>query len=490
MPLELIARLRTHAASRPDAPALRDRDADDRIRICTYAELLERAEVVADRLRQEFPPGSVVLVCYFNQPEYVFAFCGALLAGATVFPVHPASTPADLRTAARDARAAALIGVESARAALADMGIRWIEPATEKRHRQDDSAVEFSDSAQLLLQSSGTTGPPHIVLRSGRALDAVARNVVQAVDLTADDNVLALIPMCHSYGVENALLAPLHAGACLTLCRTFDAARFVQRIREDRVTVFPGVPTMFELLAQQPCDEPLPLRCAYAAGANLPPGVVEGFRNRFGVPVGQLYGMTEIGSVTFNDPAAANFDATNVGLPLEGVRVRIVDPETRDLARPLPPDAEGEVAVSAPSMLAGYIDPNTGECETPPDLCEGFLFTGDLGRVDNRGRLSITGRKKLVVDIAGQKVNLVEVEQAIAAYPGVRVCAVAAVAVTQTVYRLKAAVVAETGVAANFLEGLRVHLRETLAPHKVPRLIELREDLPRSPTGKVLRHRL
>jgi len=196
--------------------------------------------------------------------------------------------------------------------------------------------------------------------------------------------------------------------------------------------------------------------------------------------------MTEIGSVTFNDPCDDSLDPASVGLPMAGVRVRIVDPTKKNLNEPLPPNEEGEVVVSAPSMLTGYLD-DDAVCKAPSEMRDGFFFTGDLGRHDAQGRLTITGRLKLVIDVGGHKVNLLEVERVLQAHPAVAACVVVPVPVSRTVSRLKALVELESGGPAPTSDELRSAIRAKLSAYKVPRMIEFHDKLPRSPTGKILR---
>jgi long-chain acyl-CoA synthetase len=385
------------------------------------------------------------------------------------------------------------------------------------------SAATGGVGARLLLQSSGTTGPPRIVERSGRSLDAVARNVAEAVGLRADDRVLGATAIHHSYSIENVLLAPIWAGCTAHLCPGIAAFRATDPRVEPAITVIPGVPALFEMLTASAAPAPFatgrtqtdregarthpervrtdtgtaespgsPLRAvrrAYSAGATLPRQVVRAMHERFGLHIGQLYGMTEIGSVTFNDPDEPDHDPMSVGRPMSGVRIRVVDPSTQRLDEPLPPGTEGEVAVSAPSMLTGYLRDDAPVGEPPAAMRDGFLLTGDLGRLDERGRLTITGRIKLVVDVGGSKVNLLEVEQAVCAHESVRECVVVSAAVSATVSRLKAYVVPREGATFR-IEEVRAFLKSRLSPHKIPRSFEVRDSFPRSPTGKILRHAL
>jgi long-chain acyl-CoA synthetase len=205
----------------------------------------------------------------------------------------------------------------------------------------------------------------------------------------------------------------------------------------------------------------------YSAGGPLPGPVRDRFSSRFGVRVGQLYGMTEIGSVTFNDPNGASFDPSSVGSAMNDVSIRIA--------------SDGEVIVRAPSMLSEYI----GE---PLPLIDGHFRTGDLGQLDVHGRLTITGRARLLIDTGGLKINPLEVEGVIVQHPGVAECVVVPVRQSQTVERICVVVVARDEQAPPTVESIRSFARERLAAYKVPRLVLFRDRLPKTATGKIQRH--
>ena len=494
MAVAVLQRLIAHADTRPDEPALREVDVcRGPGRLMSYRELAGAIGSVAATIDRELPAGAAVMLCYPNRAECVVGFFGVLAAGRTVFPVHPNLTDAELKTAAERSRARGVIGDERAIRVLGSSGLVEIgvpaEGGTSATPESWPVCRNTSEGARLLLQSSGTTGQPKIVQRSGPSLDAVARNVADSARLTPDDRVLGLVPACHSYGVENVMLGPLYAGASVHLCRRMDSAMILDQLAAGGITVFPGVPSTFEMLAQvgDGANSLPSLRSAYSAGSNLPLPVFEAFERSFGVRVGQLYGMTEIGSVTFNDASADGHDPMSVGEPMDGVRIRIVDPDTRKLDSPLPAGVDGEVAVSAPSMLTGYLNDTDGTCETPPTMRDEYFLTGDRGHLDDRGRLTITGRLKLIVDVGGLKVNLLEVEQVLAGHEAVSECLINPVAVSETVSRLKAFVIPASPDEPPSPESLRSYLRTRLAAHKVPRAFEIRDSLPRSATGKIRR---
>jgi acyl-coenzyme A synthetase/AMP-(fatty) acid ligase len=331
----------------------------------------------------------------------------------------------------------------------------------------------------LLLASSGTTGQMKIVRRTSQSLDAVAKNMVQAIGFTGDDQVLACVPLTHSYGVEHGLLAPLWAGSTVHLCNGFDLPQ-VTRALAQGITLWPAVPSMIELLsAVGDSDFAMrSLRAVYSAGGPLPRSVYDRFNARYGVAVGQLYGMTEIGSVTFSSPRDASFNPASVGQPMADVSIRVLNVEKP--TGPCENGQEGQIAVRAPSMFNGYVD-------GPAELIDGHFTTGDLGRLDERGNLVITGRVRLLIDTGGIKVNPAEVETALASHPDVLECVVVPVRQSETVCRLKALVVPRDGSSLPNEAALRAYLRERLAAYKVPRLFEFRDSLPRTGAGKIKR---
>lgn len=466
---EVLQRLAAHAATHVNAPAVRSAHPCGAGACLTWGDLHRAVEGHAAALARSLAPRTVVVLMAPNAPAFVVAFLAVLRAGLRVFPILPTLTPREVDEIVRRSGAKAIVTEPGGPAPSG------VETYAIDRFGRTASGEAPPDrpAGDLLLCSSGSTGRPKIVLRVGESLDAVARQVARAVGLSPDDRVLATIPLCHSYGVENGLLAPMYAGATVLVARGFDPATVGNALAHD-ATVFPGVPFMFEALADLRTPRPNgSLRSTYSAGAPLAAGVAERFAETCGVGVGQLYGATEIGSVTFA-PAedVARFSGT-VGRPMDGVRIRIGGED----------EAEGDVLVRAPSMLRGYVGSDD------PPLVEGFFRTGDLGRVDANGRLFITGRAKLQIDVGGLKVNPLEVERVLTEHPSVAECVVVPLALTATVRRLRAVVVPSPGATVDG-ESLRRFARDRLAPHKVPRVFETCEALPKSPTGKVLRGRI
>ncbi|HWE02518.1 MAG TPA: class I adenylate-forming enzyme family protein [Tepidisphaeraceae bacterium] len=490
MPLGLIEKLRHHARQTPDRIAIRQIIPGNRLSV-SWRDLGALVNVLAGAFSDALPPGAILMLCSANRAEFTAAYLAALAANMTIFPIAPDIAEPELNSAARRCGAAAMLAI--GQPAL-PVGMSWSKRSVLSPCAADAALftvptwpVNRADGAALLLLSSGTTGRPKIVRREGASLDAVSANMVNAIQFTPDDHVLAAVPLCHSYGMEHGLLCPIWAGSCAHMYERFDLPAAMGELTGNAVTIFPGVPFMFETLcgAGRRPARPFSLRRAYSAGGPLPRTLFEAFADQFGIVISQLYGASEIGSVTFNDPQINPFDPASVGRPMDGVAVRILNMQSpEDIDQTLPIGAEGHVAIAAPSMLSGYLD---GE---PPPLVGGYFPTGDLGRLDASGALTITGRIKLLIDVAGRKVNPLEVEEVICDHESVGECVVLAAAVSPTLNRLKAIITPATPGTTPDAGALRDFCKSRLSAYKVPRLFEVRESLPRSPAGKILRQSL
>ncbi|MBX3359043.1 MAG: long-chain fatty acid--CoA ligase [Phycisphaeraceae bacterium] len=463
----VIDAINRHALERPEAEAVGELDgARGR---CTFGELAGLVSSRTQQLRGSLDPGDVLIAVLPAGTEFAAWFCAAIAAGLRFLPMHPQiAGPEALAAATRAGAVAALVGpgleAEPALSHLAlGLGV-------------NRNALVPTAHGSLVLGSSGTTGLPKLVVRTSESLDADAAGVIAGMGLTAADRIVFPTSLSHSYGVD-VLVGALTAGAGLRVMGQFDA-EYVARELEEGATVLPGVPFVFEALARRERTRPTALRLAVSAGSPLPDPVRRGFAAAWGADIGQLYGATELGTVAIDAPGSDGFDPASVGRPLAGVSIRIVD--IADPSRLLPTGQEGQLAVRAASMLSEYLDGDV-------PLVDGYLLTGDLARTDAIGRIWITGRLKHLIDVGGFKVNPLEVERVLATHPGVAECVVVPVAASQTVQRLRAVVVPCADQPPT-PDELRRYVRARLSSVKVPRSIELSASLPKSATGKVLRH--
>ena len=447
----------------------------------TWLELRNAAAALACRLESAGRPAAI-LVCSGNRFEFLAGVLGGLWADRAVAPVAPESTRFELRELCKSIGASTAIGSHANLAAL--------EGDVEERISFEDVSAGVeptfvapvgTGAGAILLRSSGTTGPPKIVRRSGAALDAVGRNCCEKIGVGERDVMLLAIPGYHSYGIDMAVLTAIQAGATLELHDRFDATAVRARLESGDVSIFPAVPLMLDALgrsAQEPIAtrerKPDGLRRVLSAGSPLSREVAERFTRVFGVRIGQIYGATEFGTAAYNDPDEwqesrdGPFRPDCLGRPFPGVRVRVED---------------GRVSVAAESMLDAYL----GDATSPTQ--DGFLDTGDLGLLDAAGRVYLTGRRKLMIDVGGLKVNPLEVEAVLVRHPGVREAVAVPIFYSTTASRLKAIIIPEPGVVVS-RDEIRSFAREHLIHYKVPRSFEIRTDVPRSPTGKILRQQL
>jgi acyl-coenzyme A synthetase/AMP-(fatty) acid ligase len=479
--VRVLNKLKQHAQAQPDTTAFSLVDRTGQMtQSLTYRQLSQSVAVAADEIRKTTPDGAVVIIQMPNCLAYPVAYLGVLAANRTVFPLHPALTPHEVAEAAAKAGAQWIISDGEA-----PVGVTQFPPkvvASWLSEQGNTPELPSGDAGTMLLQSSGTTGLPKIVERSADSIDAVAKNVADSVEYQPGDRVITAIPLCHSYGIENAVVGPLWSGATVCVCDGFDPDTVATQWADAKRAVFPAVPVMIDLLAAR---EGLPMPAGelivYAAGATLPPDIATAFASRYGVHVGQLYGATEIGSVTFGRTDGGALPESCVGKPMAEVSIRILDLDHPGDHPPLAPGTEGQVAVSAPSMLSHYL----GEQAAP--MVDGHYLTGDLGHLNDNGALSITGRVKTLIEVGGMKVNPMEIEGVLTEHPAVAQCAIVPVRVTQTLSRVTAFYVPDDPQNPPDSAELRQFLKSRLAAYKLPRTFKPISELPRTSLGKVQR---
>ncbi|MDH6128354.1 condensation domain-containing protein [Kitasatospora sp. GP82] len=453
-------------------------------------------------------PGDLVLLALPNCPEFVITYFATAGLGAAVLAVDPRSTEHELRSRLAGGRPAAVVTTAGLAPVLARLA-GALEPAPEvvvvgggsgSHHAFDDLVRDGTpvpmhpaqaDDPWVHTYSSGSTGEPRRICRSQANQVAEATQIITSAAITTDDVVLCPVPLFHALGQFCCLIVSVLAGATLVLLEPrdedaregagrLDPEAVLSLIEEHRVTVFPSVPYILGALADWPADRAADLssvRLCLSGSNFLPQTVRERFQDRFAVPVRQTYGSSEAGSVAWDcDPDEVVPES--VGRPLAGVTVEILD----ENGEALPAGSVGEIAVTGGSVMLGEAAPD-GELVR----ADGRYLTGDLGRLGEDGRLYLTGRKRILVDTGGHKVNPVEVEELLESHPDVRSAAVVGVPVDGGGDLLVAVVVPAGEPDA---ERLRAYCRERLAEHKVPSRFEFADDLPRTALGKIRRAEL
>jgi long-chain acyl-CoA synthetase len=359
-----------------------------------------------------------------------------------------------------------------------EMSFSGLPPAAPRRHLpKDDPAV--------LLYTSGTSGRPKGVILTDANLQANIEQVVEWVHFNKRDVMLGVLPQFHTFGLTVLTLLPLCLGCRVVYTAKFMPKRILELAREHQPTAFIGIPSMYNALRLAKSAtraDFASLRFAVAGGEPLPDAVSDGFHEVFGVRICEGYGLTETAPVT-NVCLPHEYRPHSVGRAVPGVEERIVSDDGRILG----PGEEGEIRIKGPNVMPGYFKrPEETAAAFDED---GFLRTGDMGRLDADGFLSITGRIKEMLIIGGENVFPREIEEVLDRHPSVKSSAVIGLPdVSRGEVPLAFVELVE---GAEFDEtALRSHCRETLAQYKVPREIRCLAELPRNPTGKIMRRAL
>jgi long-chain acyl-CoA synthetase len=441
----------------------------------TGQQLLAGARAAAGRFAAT--PGERVGVLLHSCAAYPAALCGALWAGKVAVLLNHLLKPGELDFLLRDAGIDTVVVGEATAPLIADLGVRAVPIA--ELLRFDGAAPEQpvrsdADATAVMLYTSGTSGKPKGVPLTYANLLSNARTLIERVGLTDSAVFLGVLPIFHAFGLTGSLICPLLLGAEVTYQPRFHPERAAAAIAERGVSVLVAIPPMFGLLARTRGHEDglRGVRLPISGGEALPPAYRDGYRKRFGRDVLEGYGLTETSPVIAVNLPAENRPGT-VGKPLPGVDVRITG-------------EDGEVQVRGPNVMKGYY--NRPEETGRAFAADGWFRTGDMGRLDADGYLSITGRIKELIIRGGEKIMPREVEEALGQYPGVQEVAVIGEPDGDRGEAVVAFVV--PGDTPPAPEALREFCRARLAEFKVPRRFVIARDLPRGPTGKLLKRAL
>ena len=454
----------------------------------TFAELADEANRIAAVLKERVK-GNTVGVLLLNSQKYVTTLLAIWKSGKTAVPLNYLLPPAELGFIIRDSGMSGLVSSQFFNQALGavkplfgDKGvILMADDADFGRQSGPSLSGEYRDPA-LYLYTSGTTGRPKGVILTHDNLLANVESCQRAGDFDNRDGFLCLLPFFHTYAITGTFLLPLLNGSKMVLVDRFQPLKVLGLIQEHKISVFLGIPSMYRLLAAAEGNFDLSsVRFPISGGEPLPMSIAEAFEKRFNVPIYEGYGQTEAAPVvTLNRPGLRR--PGTIGPPVPGVEVAIWDDENRVL----PPGKVGEIMVRGRNVMQGY---HHLPEETAKTITAGWLHTGDLGKLDDEGFVLITGRKKDLIISAGENIYPREIEEALAQHPKVKEVAVIGVRDEVRGEVPKAFVIIREGMAVDEKE-LRSFCRENLANYKVPKYFELVADLPRSPTGKVLKRML
>ena len=458
--------------------------------------------LAANLVKLGVTPGDRVTLYAPNSWEWIVSYYGALRAGAIINPVNVMLTPSEVAFVTRDCGAKALIGSADKIAPAIAAGVSGLKtivfgseavagatPFDELVAKpQAFEAVKVDPQATSTIgYTSGTTGHPKGAMQSHRAVMINVAMMAQMHQKTERDVVCAAVPCPHVYG-NIVFQGALMYGLKLVLHPRFDPAEMLASLEAHRATMFEGVPTMYMYMLAHPDlakrDLSSLTRCT-VGGQTMPVAKMREVEERFGCPLIELWGMTELagGGTTF--PVYGPHKLGSIGVALPYCEARIAG--VADAGTTMPRGEVGELMMRGPIVMQGYWGNEKATRETiEPD---GWLHSGDLASMDEDGAVFIVDRKKDMINTAGFKVFPAEIERVVAAHPSVALVAVGG-APDELKGEVAIAYVVLKGGAAPDAEGILALCRTELAAYKQPRAVKFVADLPKTSTGKIMRREL
>jgi len=486
-----LATLLTETAERHgERTALKLDDAE-----VSYGFLAEGSARIAGLLRERgFERGDRVGIMLPNVPYFAFIYYGILRAGGIVVPMNPLLKGREVRFYLEDPGAEILFAwhgfAEAADEGASNAGADFIqvEPGEfENLVQHADPAHEVvdvdGDDTAVLLYTSGTTGKPKGAELTHSNLKTNVEVTLQLGQVGEEDTLLGALPLFHSFGQTCGLNSSVAAGARLTLIPRFDPDKALEIIERDRVTIFQGVPTMYTAMLHSDRRDDFDVSClrlCMSGGSAMPGEVLRAFEQQFGCKVLEGYGLSETSPVaSFNHPDRER-KVGSIGTPIEGVELRVVDENRKEV----PQGHVGEIAIRGHNIMKGYWNRPDATAEAIDD--DGWFYTGDMAYVDEEGYFFIVDRKKDMIIRGGYNVYPREIEEVLYEHEAVAECAVVGVPDDQMGEEVGAAVVLKGGEDASE-DDLREYVKEQVAGYKYPRKIWFEDELPKGPTGKILK---
>ncbi|MGS0744339.1 class I adenylate-forming enzyme family protein [Syntrophomonas erecta subsp. sporosyntropha] len=477
----------------------------------TYAQTNERANKVANYLKDKgVKKGDVVSVMILNSPECYYTMFGAQKIGAVAGAVNYMLKGPEIAYVLDDCKPkVAFVGSDfmkdfAAGYALANHKPIVVEVKTDIEHGEniaeqnladilanypsDEALVPQSlDDPFLLLYSSGTTGVPKGILSANRAELAVARSFLQTGLFQGNDVMLIILPMFHTNPICVWTYPLAYAGQTLCIRKAFSPSDFWPTVIQYGVTLAMGVPAMYSYIFNSVDPDSidgskLKLRYAVCGAAPLPVELIRGFKEKFGVEILEGYGLTEvIGLSTINPPLGIKKPGS-IGPAIPGQPLEIMDDDNNILPR----GEKGEICTGGDFNMLGYLNKPEVTKET---LKDGWLHTGDIGYMDEDGYVYIVDRKKDMINRGGENIYPREIEIVIEEHPKVGEVAVIGIPDNDLGERVKAFIVPKPGQELTGNE-IKDFLKDKIAKYKIPEFIDITDNIPRNPTGKIMKQEL
>ncbi len=504
MSLNLATMLRESALAYPEKPvALYDGGQ------LSYGQLDALSDRCAAGLRASgIAPGETAGLQLPNIPQFLIAYFGMLKAGCVAVPLNVLLKAPEVSYCLGDAQARALVTwagfADEAIKGAAEAGVDAVyvvntpgvtEFSAARRFEEllavepEAAPLEQTDPGDtaVIVYTSGTTGTPKGAELTHYQLYMNADTPGRLFGIRDDDVVMVVLPLFHVFGLSSQLNVCVRFGATMSLVPRFDASTVLEVIQRDGVTVFEGVPTMYVALLQHPnlADYDVStLRVGVSGGAPIPAEVLDSFEEQFGIVILEGYGLTETASTTTFNVSAEERKIYSVGKPIWGVEVQIWDDDNRPL--PPGPDHVGEIVIRGVNVMRGYFGNAKATAEA---FAGGWFHSGDLGYRDEDGFYFIVDRKKDLIIRGGYNVYPREIEEVLYTHPAVAHAAVVGVPDERLGEEIKAYVETKPGATTSEQDVIE-YVKTRVAAYKYPRTVEFRADLPKGPTGKILKKEL
>ena len=455
-------------------------------KIYSYAQLCGFVDGFSSFLsRQGISRGEKVCVFLPNSLSLAVSVFSTARFGAACIPIDSSCGTEEIRYCLEFLKPALIVTDESLARTVAPVskGIKTVSVTRDDFTGDppaDPSGNSPSDKAVYLF-STGSTGKPKCVARSHANMIALAQNHTATINWDSGDRILFSIPISHTYGLGNFISA-VSIGACCYFLPRFVRKEILGVLEKEEITVFPAVPFMLDILARSADRGDYDfsrLKHVISAGAPLAEESFFSFHRAFGTYPRQLYGSSETGVMTINVAENIVEKRLSVGVPVENVIIRVVSEKGEEL----PVGKTGEIIIKSPSMTDGYVGSLE---ETKRVFVDGFYHTGDLGMFDSDGYLFICGRKKLFINISGNKVDPYEVENLLMTHEKITEAAVIGTPAAGGREEVRAFIVADGLTRRDIVD----FCRGKISDYKIPAKMEFVDALPRSPAGKILREKL